>query len=58
MIISVTVNSRISADLNISHRTEVVVDSEVEARAAGAEFAAIMFAFNQGLAETAGEETG
>lgn len=55
MIISVSVNSRLNPDLNISHRTEVVVDTEVEAREAGKEFWGMVLAFNEGLSEKADE---
>jgi hypothetical protein len=55
VIISVTVNSRINTDLNISHRTEVIVETEDEARAAGSEFWGIVLAFNKGLADKAEE---
>lgn len=55
MILSVTVSSRINPDLNISHRAEIVVDDDVEARAAGGTFWGMIVAFNEGIAAKAEE---
>ncbi len=55
MILSVQFTTVLDKDTTISHRTEVVVDSEQEAHERGAEFNRLMVSFNHGIISTEGE---